>query len=153
MNHERLFVVSVVVATLTGSLYVYLVDFYFAGAPDQAVAADPLVADRIAPVGQVTLAEPVVAAPAAETAFAATEAPAGESTPVEPSADGGIAEASASDAGSTDVDTASDASTELPPDLSTDQAEARAAVSADPIETLPGSSEAVGAVAAPSESS
>ncbi len=71
VNYERLFVASVVVATLTGSLYVYLVDFYFAGSPDQVVARDPGLADRVAPIGRVTLAEPVVAEPVvAESAVA-----------------------------------------------------------------------------------
>ncbi|MFB1488574.1 MULTISPECIES: hypothetical protein [unclassified Thiocapsa] len=166
VNYERIFVASVVVATLTGSLYVYLVDFYFAGSPDQAVAADPLVADRVAPIGRVTLAEPVVAVPAAETALAATDAPPVEAVPAESSAEGGVAEASASDAGSidagsTDVPAALDAPPErlpefppkLPPELLTDQAEGPAAVSADPIEAPSASTEADGMVAAEAEPS
>ncbi|WP_296810660.1 hypothetical protein [Thiocapsa sp.] len=162
VNYERLLVVSVLVATLTGSLYVYLVDFYFARSPDQAVAPDPELADRVAPIGRVTLAEPVVAAPAAETTLAATDAPAGESAPAESPAEGGIAEVSASDtgstdAGSTDVAAAPDASPEPPPELSpemkTDQFDGQAAVSADPIEALSASTVADGVVAAEAEPS
>jgi hypothetical protein len=136
VNVERLFVVSILVATLTGSLYVFLEDFRFAGSPDQVVAADHEVADRIAPIGRVTLAETAVAA--ARTDAAGTNAPAGASAPLESSAEGGIAEASASDADSTDVAAASDASPEVPPD----QAEAQAAVSADPIAVQSASAEA-----------
>ncbi len=163
VNYERLFVVSVVVATLTGSVYVYLVDFYFAGSADQAVEADPLVADRVAPIGRVILAEPVAAEPAvaesavaepvAEIAAAATDAPADESMPVESSAEGSVAEAAASDAGSPDVAAASDASPELAPELRTDQTEGPAAVSRDPIEALSASTEADEVIAAESEPS
>jgi hypothetical protein len=62
VNFERLFVVSVVVATLLGSLYVYVVDFYLAGFPDEAAEA-PDVAVRLAPIGRVVLAEAAAVAP------------------------------------------------------------------------------------------
>ncbi|WP_373510795.1 hypothetical protein [Thiocapsa sp.] len=125
VNYERLFVVSVLVVTLTGSLYVYLLDFYFARSPDQAVAVASEIADRVAPIGRVTLAEPLVAAPAqpAETAAAAaTDATAAENA---------VAEASASAEGSSETVAMSETPTEPTMDPSAPQA----AVSTDPIET------------------
>ncbi|CRI63314.1 hypothetical protein THIOKS11310004 [Thiocapsa sp. KS1] len=141
VNYERLFVVSVLVATLTGSLYLYLVDFYFARSPDQAVALDPAIVDRIAPIGRVTLA-----APAVETAAAATEAPADASPPAEPSAESAVAEAAISDAASTDAgSTGVAARSDASPGLSPDQAEAQAPISADPLAVQPVSADAGGA--------
>jgi hypothetical protein len=149
VNYERLFVVSVLVATLTGSLYLYLVDVYFARSPDQAVAVDPASAERVAPIGRVTLAEPVIAAPAVETAAAATDAPAEASPPAEPSAEAAVAEASVSNAASTEADgsTGVAATSDASSGLSSDQAEAQAAISADPLAVQPVSAEAGGAAA------
>jgi len=63
VNYERLFVVSVAVVTLVGSLYLYLVDFYLVS-PDGGVSvSDPEVAARVAPIGRVTLAEAVATVP------------------------------------------------------------------------------------------
>lgn len=131
VNYERLFVVSVLVATLTGSLGLYLVDFYYARSPDQAVALDRAIADRIAPIGRVTLA-----APAVETAAAATEAPADASPPAEAS----VSDAVSTEVGSIGVAATSDAS----PGLSPGQAEAQAAISTDPLAVQPVSAEAGG---------
>lgn len=117
VNYERLFVVSVLVVTLVGSVYVYLLDFYFARSPDQAVAVASEIADRVAPIGRVTLAEPLVAAPAqpAETAAAVTDATAAENA---------VAEASASAEGSFETAT----------EPTMDPSAPQAAVSTDPIE-------------------
>lgn len=110
LNYERLFVGSVVAATLAGSLYVYLVDNPFAPGADQAQAVDPLVAERIAPIGRLTLVEPVVASSAVETAQTAAGPATGLSTGS--SAEGVDSRMSASDAGSTEAAATSESSTQ-----------------------------------------
>jgi hypothetical protein len=144
LNYERLFVVSVVVATLAGSLYVYLVDVHFAPAPDQAQAVDPLVAERLAPLGRLTLAEPVVAAPAVEPDEAAANPATGSATgaPTESPAEGVVTDRSASDAGSTQAAAIS----ESPTEPTMDPIAAGVAVSASPDEAQHASTEADGAV-------
>jgi hypothetical protein len=73
VNYERLFVVSVAVVTLVGSLYLYLVDFYLVSAGGKESVSDPEVAARLAPIGRVTLAEAVATEPAvAEPALPVT---------------------------------------------------------------------------------
>lgn len=74
VNYERLFVGSVLVLTLVGSAYVYLVDVYLADQEDAAARPDPELAARLAPIGRVAMAQPAPAlAPEAMVTEAVTE--------------------------------------------------------------------------------
>lgn len=62
LNYERIFVVSVVVSTLLGSLYLYLTDFLLADYREPEPVVGPDVAVRLAPIGRVVLAEAAASA-------------------------------------------------------------------------------------------
>jgi hypothetical protein len=57
VNYERLFVRVVFALTVLGGVYVYLVDFLLAPPRDAPPVVDPEVAVRLAPIGQVAIAE------------------------------------------------------------------------------------------------